>query len=70
MPFPAPQVVYDEEPVNQNGFHDQEVPIEDHAYEEINNHVSGEDVVDLQNGLHNGHGDVEVEPIQQEVRFY
>merc|ERR1711981_789578 len=61
------QVSYDEEPANLNGCHDQEVPIEDNAYEEINNHVSGEDVVDLQNGLQNGHGDVEVEQIQQEM---
>merc|ERR1711981_1100431 len=61
------QVSYDEEPVNLNGCHDQEVPIEENWYEEINNHVSGEDVVDLQNGLQNGHGGVEVEQIQQEM---
>merc|ERR1712110_804197 len=61
------QVAYDAEPVNLNGCHDQEVPIEDNGYEEINNHVSGEDVVDLQNGLQNGHGGVEVEQIPQEM---
>ena len=48
--------------------HDQEVPIDDAAYEEVNGHVAnGEDVVDrdIQNGMQNG---VEVEPMQQEVR--
>jgi len=60
---------YGEQPTN--GVHDQEVPIDDQAYEEVNNHVSGEDVVDLQNGLQNGHAEVDQvdrsEPMQQEM---
>ena len=62
---------YGEQPTN--GVHDQEVPIDDQAYEEVNNHVSGEDVVDLQNGLQNGHAEVDQvdrsEPMQQEVIY-
>merc|ERR1712018_356325 len=38
---------YDEQQANVNGAHDQEVPIDDAAYEEVGNHVvNGEDVVD------------------------
>merc|ERR1712212_721273 len=58
---------YDEQAANVNGVHDQEVPIDDAAYEEVNGHVAnGEDVVDrdIQNGMQNG---AEVEPMQQEV---
>ena len=61
---------YDEQQANVNGVHDQEVPIDNAAYEEVGNHVvNGEDVVDrdLQNGLQNGH--VEVESMQHEVGF-
>ena len=61
---------YDEQQANVNGVHDQEVPIDNAAYEEVGNHVvNGEDVVDrdLQNGLQNGH--VEVESMQHEVRI-
>merc|ERR1712154_515020 len=53
---------YEEQAANVNGVHDQEVPIDDAAYEEVNGHVAnGEDVVDrdIQNGMQNG---VEVEP--------
>ena len=60
---------YEEQAANVNGVHDQEVPIDDAAYEEVNGHVAnGEDVVDrdIQNGMQNG---VEVEPMQQEVRI-
>ena len=42
--------VYGDEVNGMNIVNDQEVPTEDHAYEEVSNHVSGEDVVDLQNG--------------------
>lgn len=42
--------VYGDEVNGMNIVDDQEVPTEDHAYEEVGNHVSGEDVVDLQNG--------------------
>jgi len=58
---------YDEQAANVNGVHDQEVPIDDAAYEEVNGHVAnGEDVVDrdIQNGMQNG---AEVEPMQQEM---
>ena len=61
---------YEEQAANVNGVHDQEVPIDDAAYEEVNGHVAnGEDVVDrdIQNGMQNG---VEVEPMQQEVRIW
>merc|ERR1712025_764728 len=65
---------YDEQPATVNGVHDQEVPIDDQAYEEVNNHVSGEDVVDLQNGLQNGHAEVDQvdrsEPMQQEENSF
>ena len=58
---------YEEQAANVNGVHDQEVPIDDAAYEEVNNHVvNGEDVVDRDLGMQNG---VEVEPMQQEVRI-
>jgi len=59
------QVVYNDEPNLVNGVHDQEVPREDNAYEEINNHVSGEDVVDLENGMQNGHEEVDRAPVKQ-----
>ena len=69
------QVGYNDDPTQLNGIHDQEVPTEDNAYEEINNHVSnGEDVVDLQNQMQNGHSEVDraapAQQIQQEVRLY
>ena len=49
-----------------NVVNDQEVPTEDHAYEEVSNHVSGEDVVDLQNGQ----PEIVQQQMQTEVRFY
>merc|ERR1719270_1575223 len=63
----GPPKRYEEQAANVNGVHDQEVPIDDAAYEEVNGHVAnGEDVVDrdIQNGMQNG---VEVEPMQQEM---
>ena len=45
---------------------DQEVPREDGAYEEVANHVSGEDVVDLQTG----HAELEVQQMQTEVNVH
>ena len=68
MLIPVHQIqhaVYNDETNGLNNVDDQEVAIENNAYEEINNHVSGEDVVDLQNG----HADIEVENIEQEVRI-
>jgi len=67
------QVGYNDDPTQLNGIHDQEVPTEDNAYEEINNHVSnGEDVVDLQNQMQNGHSEVDraapAQQIQQEMK--
>ena len=59
------RVVYDDETNGLNNVDDQEVPVENNVYEEINNHVSGEDVVDLQNG----HADIEVQHVPQEVRY-
>ena len=56
---------YEEQAANVNGVHDQEVPNDNAAYEEVNGHVAnGEDVVDrdVQNGM-------EAEPMQQEVRI-
>ena len=53
-----------------NGLNDQEVPREDHQYEEINgNH--GDDVVDrdLQHGMQNGHVDVASQQMPQQVRL-
>ena len=61
--------MYDEEPTHMNGLNDQEVPREDHQYEEINgNH--GDDVVDLQHGMQNGHVDVAPQQMPQQVRLY
>merc|ERR1719384_873715 len=58
--------VYDEEQANVNGLNDQEVPREDHQYEEINgNH--GDDVVDLQHGMQNGHVDVAPQQMPQQM---
>lgn len=57
------RVVYDDETNGLNNVDDQEVPVENNVYEEINNHVSGEDVVDLQNG----HADIEVQHVPQEM---
>ena len=62
--------MYDEEPTHMNGLNDQEVPREDHQYEEINgNH--GDDVVDrdLQHGMQNGHVDVASQQMPQQVRL-
>ena len=60
--------MYDEEPTHMNGLNDQEVPREDHQYEEINgNH--GDDVVDLQHGMQNGHVDVAPQQMPQQVRL-
>ena len=60
--------VYDEQPSHMNGLNDQEVPREDHQYEEINgNH--GDDVVDLQHGMQNGHVDVAPQQMPQQVRL-
>ena len=60
--------VYDQEPSHMNGLNDQEVPREDHQYEEINgNH--GDDVVDLQHGMQNGHVDVAPQQMPQQVRL-
>ena len=60
--------VYGEEPSHMNGLNDQEVPREDHQYEEINgNH--GDDVVDLQHGMQNGHVDVAPQQMPQQVRL-
>merc|ERR1719400_724728 len=58
--------MYDEEPTHMNGLNDQEVPREDHQYEEINgNH--GDDVVDLQHGMQNGHVDVAPQQMPQQM---
>ena len=67
--IPAPQIqqaAYDDEVVGMNNVDEQEVPNENNAYEEISNHVSGEDVVDLQNG----HAEIEFQNIPQEVRTF
>merc|ERR1712241_1316475 len=53
---------------HMNGLNDQEVPREDHQYEEINgNH--GDDVVDrdLQHGMQNGHVDVASQQMPQQM---
>merc|ERR1719189_2155588 len=50
----------------QMRLNDQEVPREDHQYEEINgNH--GDDVVDLQHGMQNGHVDVAPQQMPQQM---
>ena len=48
-----------------SNINDQEVPVEEHAYEEVGNHVPGEDVVDLQNG----HAEIDQQQMQTEVRM-
>ena len=60
--------VYGEEPSHMNGLNDQEVPREDHQYEEINGNP-GDDVVDLQHGMQNGHVDVAPQQMPQQVRL-
>jgi len=56
-------VVYEDETVGMNNVNEQDVAVENHVYEEVNNFVSGEDVVDLQNG----HAEIEVQQMQHEI---